>query len=319
MEAAKALVAELLERSPLDVAAIGVTGSGRDAVATVLRAAYPDLGARLTVLNEIVAHAAAAVRVDPDGGASLSIVEIGGQDSKFINVRDGRVVESDMNRVCSAGTGSFLEEQAIAFGLDDIARFGELAARSERPPDLGQTCTVFVADVAAEALAEGYSRDDIFAGLQYSVIRNYKGRVMGDRRFFDRVFFQGKPASNPSLARTLAAVTEREVVVPENPGAMGAIGIALLAGEAAGLGEDGNGRAASGPTAGARDVSTERPIDLGRFLSARVAERREFRCGDRQCSNFCRLETATIEVDGDKRKIVSGGTCPKYDAVSEAG
>jgi activator of 2-hydroxyglutaryl-CoA dehydratase/predicted nucleotide-binding protein (sugar kinase/HSP70/actin superfamily) len=350
VEAAKALVAELLERAPqvvtpggaagpglrgvpdggatagLDVAAVGVTGSGRDAVATVLRAAYPDLGARLTVLNEIVAHAAAAVRVDPDGGRSLSIVEIGGQDAKFINVRDGRVVESDMNKVCSAGTGSFLEEQAIAFGLDDIAEFGELATRSQRPPDLGQTCTVFVADVAAEALAEGYTREDIFAGLQYSVIRNYKGRVMGDRRFLDRVFFQGKPASNPSLARTLAAVTAREVVVPENPGAMGAVGIALLAAEAAGLegdrrpagrrppDHDGNGTGDGRP-----GPESLEPIDLSRFLSARVAERREFRCGDRHCSNFCHLEAATIEIDGDRRRIVSGGTCPKYDDVSEGG
>ncbi len=230
VEAAKRLVADLRAARPRDrVAAIGLTGSGRDAVATVMRAAYPELDGRLTVLNEIVAHAAAAVRFDADGGRSLSIVEIGGQDAKFINVRDGRVLESDMNRVCSAGTGSFLEEQALAHGLDDIAEFGALAVRSRRPPDLGQTCTVFVADVAAEALADGFTRDDIFAGLQYSVIKNYIGRVMGDRRFLDRVFFQGKPASNPSLARTLAAVTGREVVVPPNPGAMGALGIALLA------------------------------------------------------------------------------------------
>src|SRR5208337_2161465 len=119
------------------VIAVGLTGSGRDAVATVMRAAYPSLDGRLTVLNEIVAHAAAAVRFDADGGRSLSIVEIGGQDAKFINVRDGRVLESDMNRVCSAGTGSFLEEQALAHGLDDIAEFGSLAARSQNPPDLG--------------------------------------------------------------------------------------------------------------------------------------------------------------------------------------
>ena len=184
------------------------------------------------MLNEIVAHAAAAVRFDEDGGRSLSIVEIGGQDAKFINLRDGRVAESDMNRVCSAGTGSFLEEQALTHGLDDIADFGVLAARSDNPPDLGQTCTVFVADVAAEALADGFTRNDIFAGLQYSVIKNYIGRVMGDRRFSERIFFQGKPAANPSLARTLAAVTGREVVVPPNPGAMGALGIALLATEA---------------------------------------------------------------------------------------
>ncbi len=328
VEAAKRLIEELMTAgapgSALPVVAVGLTGSGRDAVASVMRAAYPRHAERLTVLNEIVAHAAAAVRYDPDGGRSLSIVEIGGQDAKFINLRDGRVLESDMNRVCSAGTGSFLEEQAQAHGLDDIAQFGVLAARSRRPPDLGQTCTVFVADVAAEALADGFSRDDIFAGLQYSVIKNYIGRVMGDRRFCERIFFQGKPASNPSLARTLAAVTGREVVVPPNPGAMGALGIALLASE--GLGAEATHAPASDPATAAEAPTSDpapaianAPFDLDVFLSARVLERKTRRCADKQCSNLCRLEVAVIEVAGERRRIVSGGNCPKYDERSEMG
>ncbi len=318
VEAAKRLISDLRAARPRDeVIAVGLTGSGRDAVATVMRAAYPGLDGRLTVLNEIVAHAAAAVRFDADGGRSLSIVEIGGQDAKFINVRDGRVLESDMNRVCSAGTGSFLEEQALAHGLDDIAEFGSLAARSRNPPDLGQTCTVFVADVAAEALADGFSRSDIFAGLQYSVIKNYIGRVMGDRRFSDRVFFQGKPASNPSLARTLAAVTGREVVVPPNPGAMGALGIALLA---AAVGRDGGAAGAVAPIGRETPAGGEvTAIDLDVFTAARVVERRSGRCGDKHCANLCRLETAIVEVAGERRRVVSGGNCPKYDERSEVG
>ena len=253
--------------------------------------------------NEIVAHATAAAALDPDGGRSLSIVEIGGQDAKFINVENGRVVDADMNRVCSAGTGSFLEEQAIAHGVDDIAEFGRLAALSDGPPDLGQTCTVFVADVAAEALGDGFSREDIFAGLQHSVVRNYRSRVMGQRRLLDRVFFQGKPATDPALARTLAAVLEREVVVPADPGAMGAVGIALLAASSRG-----------------RARRRRRPaIDLARVLDARVAGRREFQCGDRDCLNSCHLELAEIDIGGAVQKIVSGGQCPKYDAVSAAG
>ena len=303
VEAAQALVAEVVEMLPNPVIAVGVTGSGRDAAATVFRAAYPDIGSRLTVQNEIVAHASAAARLDPDGGRSLSIVEIGGQDAKFINVEGGRVVDADMNRVCSAGTGSFLEEQALAHGVEDIAEFGRLAARSDGPPDLGQTCTVFVADVAAEALGDGYSHEDIFAGLQYSVVRNYRSRVMGQRRLLGRVFFQGKPASDPALARTLAAVLEREVYVPADPGAMGAVGIALLAGDALAAG---NG-------------SAPRPLDLARVLEARVAGRREFQCKDRDCLNLCRLELAEIDVAGTREKVVSGGQCPKYDAVSAPG
>jgi activator of 2-hydroxyglutaryl-CoA dehydratase/predicted nucleotide-binding protein (sugar kinase/HSP70/actin superfamily) len=302
VEAAKALVAEIGEMLPNPVVAVGLTGSGRDAAATVVRAAFPELGSRLTVENEIVAHATAAKRLDPDAGRSLSIVEIGGQDAKFINVQGGRILESDMNRVCSAGTGSFLEEQALAHGLDDIAQFGEIAARGERPPDLGQTCTVFVADVAAEALAQGFTREDIFAGLQYSVIRNHKHRVMGQRRFLERVFFQGKPATNPSLARTLAAVTGREVWVPPDPGAMGAIGIAQLATAAA-------GDALEGAEA----------LDLARLSQASVVERREFQCRDRHCQNLCRVESATVRVGDAQTKIVSGGSCPKYDDAGAGG
>ncbi len=302
VEAAQALVAEVGEMLPNPVVAVGLTGSGRDAAAAVFRAAYPHLGARLTVQNEIVAHATAAARLDPAGGRSISIVEIGGQDAKFINVEGGRVVDADMNRVCSAGTGSFLEEQALAHGVDDVVELGRLAALSEGPPDLGQTCTVFVADVAAEALSDGFSRADIFAGLQYSVVRNFRSRVMGQRRLLDRVFFQGKPASDPALARTLAAVLERDVYVPADPGAMGAVGIAMLAADLGG----GNGDAPA-------------PIDLSRLLAAQVAGRRELQCKDRDCTNACRLELAEVDVFGERRRVVSGGQCPKYDDVSSAG
>jgi len=307
VEAAQRLVGAVLEASAAPVVAVGLTGSGRDAAAAVFRAAYPEAGPRLTVLNEIVAHATAAVRDDPDGGRSLSIVEIGGQDAKFINVRDGRVVDSDMNRVCSAGTGSFLEEQAEAFGLEDVTVLGELAGRSQGPPDLGQTCTVFVADVAAEALAQGFTREDIFAGLQYSVVRNYCGRVKGDRPLLDTVFFQGKPATSPSLARTLAAVTGRTVVVPADPGAMGAIGVALLAAERL----DGTERAAF--------ARTDAALDLGVVLDAAVVERHERRCGEPSCGNLCRLEVAEVEVAGERRRVVSGGSCPKYDQLGAVG
>lgn len=301
VEAARALVAEMLQKAPHPIMAVGLTGSGRDAAATIFRAALGDVGSRLLVQNEIVAHAVAAVRLDPDGGRSLSIVEIGGQDAKFINVRGGVVVDSDMNRACSAGTGSFLEEQAVLHGVDDIVRFGELAGEGRNPPDLGQTCTVFVADKAAEALNDGYSLADVFAGFQYSVIRNYKNRVMGNRQFLDRIFFQGKPASSESLAQTLSVVTGREVLVPPNPGAMGAIGIALLARQALGA-VDGN-----------------RPLDLTPLLQARVVERRTFRCADRTCRNLCRIESAAVEIRGEQRRVVSGGSCPKYEAVSAAG
>jgi len=199
-----------------DVRAIGVTGSGREAVATLLRAVFPQ-DDRVVVLNEIIAHATAAIRCDSEAGADLSVIEIGGQDAKYIRIQGGRIVDSDMNKACSAGTGSFLEEQAAFYDVDDIGEFAALAAAARRPADLGLMCTVYVAEAASEALKEDFELGDVFAGFQYSVIHNYLSRVMGQRTLGRKVFFQGKPASNPSLAWTLAAVADREIVVPPIP------------------------------------------------------------------------------------------------------
>ncbi|MDP6812575.1 MAG: BadF/BadG/BcrA/BcrD ATPase family protein [Alphaproteobacteria bacterium] len=300
VDAARRLVAGILERGKADVRAIGVTGSGREAVATLLRAVYPDSD-NIVVLNEIVAHATAAARCDVDDGADLSVIEIGGQDAKYMRVQGGRIVESDMNKACSAGTGSFLEEQANLYDVQDIQEFIDLASSAERPPELGHMCTVFVADAAALAIKEGFGRDDIFAGFQYSVIHNYLNRVMGQRTLGQRVFFQGKPASNPSLAWTLAAVTGRDIVVPPNPGAMGAWGIGLCAVEQL------------DPQA---LVAAPR-LELDQVLAAEITGRTEFQCRDAQCQTLCPIERTTIKVGEVSRQAVSGGACPKFEVSTK--
>ncbi len=300
VDAARRLVSALIERTQADVRAIGVTGSGREAVATLLRAVYPE-SEKIVVLNEIVAHATAASRCDADGGADLSVIEIGGQDAKYIRVQGGRIVESDMNKACSAGTGSFLEEQANLYDVHDIQEFIDLASAAKRPPELGQMCTVFVADAAALAIKEGFGRDDIFAGFQYSVIHNYLNRVMGQRTLGQKIFFQGKPASNPSLAWTLAAVTGREIVVPPNPGAMGAWGIGLCAIEQ--MGEVALAAAAR--------------LELGQILEAEITARSEFQCRDAECQTLCPIERTTIKVGETSRQAVSGGACPKFEVSTK--
>jgi activator of 2-hydroxyglutaryl-CoA dehydratase/predicted nucleotide-binding protein (sugar kinase/HSP70/actin superfamily) len=297
VEAAQRLIGALLERSRPDVRAIALTGSGREAAATVLRAAFPDACDRILVQNEIVAHATAAIRCDEAAGESLSVVEIGGQDAKFIQIAGGQIVESDMNKACSAGTGSFLEEQGVFFGIREIEEFTDLAQRASAPPELGQMCTVHVAEAAAEASNEGFEVPDLFAGFQYSVIQNYIDRVMGQRTFGRRIFFQGKPATGPALAWTLAAVTGREVVVPPNPGAMGAWGIGLCA-----LDE-----------VGARQLEAAPAFDLRDALGAEVVERGELQCRDRSCATFCSIEKTVVEVAGSRQTVHSGGACPKYE------
>ncbi|MCK6555381.1 acyl-CoA dehydratase activase-related protein [Candidatus Binatia bacterium] len=299
VDAVQRLVRTVLTRTTPDVRAIALTGSGREAAATVIRAAFPEAADRIATLNEIVAHATAAIRCDDSAGESMSVVEIGGQDAKFIQIEGGRIVESDMNKACSAGTGSFLEEQAHFYGVDDIGEFTRMAMAATRPPDLGQMCTVFVADAAAEAHNEGFGVADLFAGFQYSVIHNYINRVMGQRTFGQRIFFQGKPASGVSLAWTLAAVTGREVVVPPNPGAMGAWGIGLSA-----LDEFGAARLVAAPA-----------LDLARVLDAEVVGQSEFQCRDRQCATLCTIERTRVVVSGAEETVLSGGACPKYEVA----
>jgi activator of 2-hydroxyglutaryl-CoA dehydratase/predicted nucleotide-binding protein (sugar kinase/HSP70/actin superfamily) len=302
VEAAQRLIRTILEQVKPDVRAIGLTGSGREAAATVVRAAFPGDEDRIVVINEIVAHGTAAIRCDEAKGKSLSVVEIGGQDAKFIQVADGRIVESDMNKACSAGTGSFLEEQAVFYGVHDIPEFTRLAQEAQRPPSLGQMCTVFVAEAAAEAHNQGFGIPDLFGGFQYSVIQNYKNRVMGQRTFGERIFFQGKPASGPSLPWTLAAVTQRDVIVPPNPGAMGAWGIGLCA-----LKEMDK-----------EALAEASPFDLSEALQAKVAGRDEFQCKDPKCATLCNIERTTVAVSGTNQVVYSGGACPKFEISTAA-
>ena len=301
VDAARRLVRTILERTRPDVRAIGITGSGREAVATLLRAVFPETE-NIVVLNEIVAHATGAIHSDPDQGADLSVIEIGGQDAKYIRLQGGRIIESDMNKACSAGTGSFLEEQALFYDVDDIQEFIRLASQARRPPDLGMMCTVYVADAASQALKEGFELADIFAGFQYSVIHNYLNRVMGQRTLGKRVFFQGKPASNPSLAWTLAAVTGCEIVVPPNPGAIGAWGIGLCAAE----------------QIGAEALAAAPGLDAREILAAEITGRTEFRCQDKKCQTLCPIERTTISVDGQSRVAISGGACPKFEISTKS-
>jgi len=283
------------------VRALALTGSGREAAAIVARAALGEHADRIVVCNEIVAHATAAIRCDPAGGSSLSVVEIGGQDAKFIQIRDGRIVESDMNKACSAGTGSFLEEQAVFYGVQKIEDFTAEASRASRPPELGQMCTVFVADAAAEAHNQGFARADLFGGFQYAVVHNYLNRVMGQRTFADRIFFQGKPATGPSLAWTLAGVTGRQVLVPANPGAMGAWGIGLCARE------------------DLAELGSAPPLDLDTIAQAEVVGRAEFQCRDKRCATLCRISRTEVSVAGAQHKVLSGGACPRYEIAARAG
>ncbi len=200
-----------------EVTALGTTGSGRRIVGSIA-------GADM-VVNEISAHVRGAVSVDP---TVTTILEIGGQDSKYMRVHNGLVVDANMNYVCAAGTGTFVEElgRKLGFTLDEI---GELTLGAQ-PPHTSDRCTVFMEQDAFALSREGVARRDVMAAILYSVIENYRSKVVGNRPV-DRhkVMFQGATARNKGLVAAIENAFGVEVVVSPYCHVMGAIGASLLA------------------------------------------------------------------------------------------
>ena len=209
----------------LRFAAVGVTGSGRERIGKRIGAD--------AVRDEITAQAKGAAFHVPEAD---TVFEIGGQDSKYISLRDGEVVDFQMNKICAAGTGSFVEEQAIRMGIP-LSEFGELALSAEYPAVLGERCTVFIETAIASAAAEGVSQAEIAAGLCHSIVRNYLHKVVGSHPVGQHIVLQGGVAYNPGIVAAFrSAFGDRLQVNPCFP-ISGAFGVALLAQEAVGDGE----------------------------------------------------------------------------------
>lgn len=214
-------LAELREEvgGTVRVAGAATTGSGRHMIGRLV-------GADL-VRDEITAQARAALAVDPTVD---TVFEIGGQDSKFIALENGVVTDFQMNKVCAAGTGSFIEEQAKKLGVP-LEDFGPLALAAENPVNLGERCTVFMEAGVSTRLGAGARLDDLAAGLCYSIIRNYLNRVVGRRRIGRNILFQGGLGHNQGVVNALRALTGKAVSVPPFFSVTGAWGAAILARE----------------------------------------------------------------------------------------
>jgi len=212
--------------SGLLILGVGTTGSGRHLAGRML-------GADL-VRNEITAQLRAAAgfmpRID-------TVLEIGGQDSKYISASDGHILDFTMNKVCAAGTGSFLEEQATRLGISIVDEFAERALAATAPVDLGSRCTVFMDSELAHALRAGASTDDLAAGLALAVARNYLDKVVAGRPVGKHVLFQGGTASNRAVVAAFHQLLGRPVRVHPFNRLSGAIGAALLVLDGRGAGE----------------------------------------------------------------------------------
>lgn len=195
----------------------GVTGSGRDRIARIFHAD--------SVRDEITAQAEAAACHYPDAD---TVFEIGGQDSKFISLENGTVRDYQMNRICAAGTGAFIEETAARLGVP-ISEFGPLALTSPHPAALGERCTVFISTAMTSAMSQGADKADIAAGLCRSVVRNYLHKVVGSRKIGKRIILQGGIAYNSAIISAFRAETGADITVSALFPISGAYGSALIA------------------------------------------------------------------------------------------
>jgi len=261
------------------VKGVATTGSGRYMIGDFI-------GADI-VKNEITCQARASIEVDRNVD---TVFEIGGQDSKYISLRDGAVVDFEMNKVCAAGTGSFLEEQAERLGINIKGEFGEYALRSKSPLHLGERCTVFMETDLVNHQQRGAEREDIVAGLSYSIVYNYLNRVVGDKKIGNNIFFQGAVAHNKGVVAAFEKVTGKNITVPPHNDVTGAIGAAIIAMEYM------------------KRNKLEKSKFKGFELSKKKYEISTFEC--KGCANQCEIKK--VEVEGEE-PLYYGSRCEKYE------
>ena len=260
----------------------GVTGYGEKLIQTALN----------VDLNEIetIAHYTAAKKFTPD---VTSIIDIGGQDMKYIKMK-GDVIDNIMlNEACSSGCGSFIETFAKSLDLS-IQDFVKAAIKSKGPVDLGSRCTVFMNSKIKQAQKEGYSVGDISAGLSYSVVKNAIQKVMKVRDMStlgDHIVVQGGTFYNDAVLRSFEKIVGKNVIRPNISGLMGAYGVALLSKEQYEANMD------------MEYTSTLLKSDEIDKLEIKTTQ---VRCG--KCENNCLL---TVNKFGNGKAFISGNRCEK--------
>ncbi len=273
---------EQLGDCKLQIRGLGVTGSGRKIAGLH---ALTD-----AVYNEIIAHAEAAVYFDPEVD---TIFEIGGQDAKYTYLVNGVASDYAMNEACSAGTGSFLEEAAketLGIEMENIAG---IAFQGETPPNFNDQCAAFISSDIKNAFNEGISRENVVAGLVYSICLNYVNRVKGARPVGRKIFMQGGVCYNAAVPVAMATLADSEIIVPPEPGLMGAFGVALETSK----------RLKEG-------LLAQRDFSLDQLIRREVSYKPEFICpgGREKCDLGCEVNRIVIEG----KTYPFGGSCNRY-------
>lgn len=259
-----------------EIRAVGATGSGRQLAGAIVGSDV--------VKNEITAHAVATQYLIPD---VKTILEIGGQDSKIILLKNGVVHDFAMNTVCAAGTGSFLDRQAARLGIP-IEKFGEYALRSKSAVRIAGRCAVFAESDMIHKQQTGCCNEDIICGLCEALVRNYLTNLAKGKALESPIVFQGGVAANVGIVAAFEKSLEQKVIVPEYFDVMGAYGAALLALE----------------KTSKVDCKTE---FKGFAMLQRDFTSKSIECKD--CPNFCEI----VEISTSQEIIARwGGRCGKW-------
>jgi predicted CoA-substrate-specific enzyme activase len=280
LEAIQKGMTEIFDEVGEDVIVLGAgtTGSGRYLTGDFIGAD--------NIVNEITAQATAAIDFDPTVD---TIFEIGGQDSKYISIENGVVVDFEMNKVCAAGTGSFLEEQAEKLNINIVEEFGCMALHSDCPVKLGDRCTVFMESDLNSFMQKGARNENLVGGLAYSIVYNYLQKVVGDRRIGNKIFFQGGVTNNKAVVAAFEQVVGKSIIIPPHFDVTGAIGAAILAKKSMKEGQKTKFKGF-----GVRNASYK----VSRFVC-------------QECTNHC--EIRRVKIEGEKKSLFYGGRCEKYE------
>lgn len=280
------IIKEIYEKLPKGarISNSGVTGYGE----ALLKEAFGiDIGE-----IETVAHYKAAKFFCDDVDF---ILDIGGQDMKCLRIEDGTIQSITLNEACSAGCGSFLQTFAKSLGLD-IEEFAKKAIFAKSPVDLGSKCTVFMNSKVKQAQKEGFTVEDIAAGLAYSVVKNTLYKVIklrNPRELGKKIVVQGGTFYNESVLRSFELLSQRQVIRPNISGLMGAFGVALLAKERYKIGHE-------------TTLVQKENVNKVEMKSSTV------RCG--KCSNNCLLTVNRFE---NGNKFIAGNKCDAPLGISK--
>jgi len=263
----------------IDICLVATTGSSREILGVFLETPG--------VYNEIIAHSVGTTYFDKE---VETIFEIGGQDAKYVLLKNGVPIDYAMNEACSAGTGSFLEESAAGdLSIHSAKDIGPIALNAPSPCKFGEHCSAFINSDIRKAVQQGAGRENITAGIVCSIVSNYLNRVVGNRTIGGKIFLQGGVAKNPSVPLAFAMLLNKEILVPPSPELMGCFGVALLAKRKR---DDG--------------LLAEQAIVLDDIINRDIGYERVFNC--KSCENLCPIQV--LNVNG--HKYMFGGRCNKY-------